>query len=394
MKGGLVSPPDSRNNSPTFPSGSSSTLLFPNISAPHSIDNRQLNVLRVSSSDDQMDGLSSDTVVSVPSTSESPDRQDQAIGRPSLDEADDQMDGLSANTVVSVLSMSESSDRQGPYDCSSVRKAADPLDTSGLLPIDDFPMTLLDNPALEEVEEVDDEMDGPSLKMVASGSLNDKDVVMAEEDLSSDDPMAGLLSKMAVSNDVTLEKMGELSEDHEDEYAPPPDGEDDVPGDEEIEDPPADEEEELPKGVVDEYAPPADGEDDMLADEEDKDLPADEEEELPAIVVKSKKLLSDSSGESEAGTSDLSSDEGSDPSTSQVVDKLNVLKTTNEKSTDSDSDSYSGLVVTPPEPRRSSRKVVSKNKASTASAAPSTSTSGKRKPVIKNVNHILMKASF
>ena len=58
-------------------------------------------------------------------------------------------------------------------------------------------------------------------------------------------------------------------------------------------------------------------------------------------------------------------------------------------------DLYLGSVVTPPEPRRSSRNAVSKNKASTVSAAPSTSTSRKRKPVIKkNVNHILMKASF
>jgi hypothetical protein len=334
MIGGLVSPPDSRNNSPIFPSGSSSTLPFPNSLVPDSIDNRQLNALQVSSSH-SIDCQGRD------------DFADQEIARSSLDAAVDQMDVLLSKAVVSVPSTSESLESQGPSDFET-NMCSSSLDSSRLLPIDDFPMTLSENSVFEEVEEADDEMNGSSSKKVAS--LDHEDVVMTEVDPSLDDPMAGLLSKMVVSNEVTLEK---VVDDHEDEYVPAADEEDDPPADK-------------------------------------------EEEDLPAIVVKSKKMLSDSSGESEVDPSDSSSDEESVSLESQLVDKINVSMKTNQTSTDSDSESYSGSPVIPPEPiepRRSSRNIVSKNKGSAPLATQATSSGRKRKPVIKN-NRIVLKVSF
>jgi hypothetical protein len=255
--------------------------------------------------------------------------------------------------VVSVPSTSESLDRQGPYDsgergmCSSMDLLG--IDSSGLLPIEDFPMNGLEIPA---VGEVDDEMDGSLSKKVVSDSLDHEDVDMAEVDTSLDDP------KKVVPNESTLEKVVNSSEDHEDEYTPAADKDDDPPTDDGAEDPPAD----------------------------------DEEEDLPAIVVKSKKRL-DSSGESEADSSDSSSDNGSKPLIGEPVNESNVLKKKNQTSTDSSSDSDSGTPDIPPELRRSSRHAALKNKLRPPLVPPTTSASRKRKPAMKK-NHILMKASF
>jgi hypothetical protein len=382
MIGGLVSPPDSRNNSPIFPSGSSSTLPFPNSLVPDSIDNRRLNALQVSSSH-SIDCQGRD------------DFADQEIARSSLDAAVDQMDVLLSKAVVSVPSTSESLESQGPSDFET-NVCSSSLDSSRLLPIDDFPMTLSENSAFEEVEEADDEMNGSSSKKVAS--LDHEDVVMTEVDPSLDDPMAG----MVVSNDVTSEKVP-VVDDNEDEYVPAADV------DPSLDDPMAGL---LSKMVVsndvtsekvpvvdddeDEYVPAADEEDDPPADDEEDDPPAyDEEEDLPPVVVKPRKQLSDS-GESEANPSDLSSDEESVSLESQLVDKINNSQKTNQTSADSDSESYSGSPVIPPEPiepRRSSRNIVSKNKGSAPLATQATSSGRKRKPVIKN-NRIVLKVSF
>jgi hypothetical protein len=340
MIGGLVSPPDSQNNSPIFPSGSSSTLPFPNSLVPDSIDNRRLNALQVSSSH-SIDCQGRD------------DFADQEIARSSLDAAVDQMDVLLSKAVVSVPSTSESLESQGPSDFET-NVCSSSLDSSRLLPIDDFPMTLSENSVFEEVEEADDEMNGSSSKKVAS--LDHEDVVMTEVDPSLDDRMAG----MVVSNDVTSEKVP-VVDDNEDEYVPAADEDDDPPADDEEDDPPA----------------------------------YDEEEDLPPVVVKPRKQLSDS-GESEANPSDLSSDEESVSLESQLVDKINNSQKTNQTSADSDSESYSGSPVIPPEPiepRRSSRNIVSKNKGSAPLATQATSSGRKRKPVIKN-NRIILKVSF
>jgi hypothetical protein len=134
VTGGLASPPDSRNNSPTVLSGSNSTLAFTNLPTLHALQQSSSSSLvhqdlQISSSaaDIQMNDLAHE-------------------------EADDKMDG-------SLLMVA-----------------------SGAMDDEDDPMTGVaeQEMGIPAHEEADDQTDGSSLKKVVSGSLEEEDVQTAE----------------------------------------------------------------------------------------------------------------------------------------------------------------------------------------------------------------------
>ena len=166
MTGGLVSPPDTRNNSPTFPSGSSSALPFSNFLATHSIDDRRLNALLEPSSH------------SVEPRCQDPDvSAEKEIRSSAPPEADDQMDGLSSEKVV--LGSMEDEDVSMAEVDKNISPPSEPEIGSSALGVADVEMEGLSSKNVESKKVVS----------VSSGPLEDRDVCMAEvekKNLSSD----------------------------------------------------------------------------------------------------------------------------------------------------------------------------------------------------------------
>ena len=352
MTGGLASPPDTRNNSPTFPSGSSSALPFSNFLATHSIDDRRLNALLEPSSH------------SVEPRCQDPDVSAEKEIRSSVPpEADDQMDGLSSKKVVSAPPEADDKMDGLPHGQDQ----------------DDFAEKEIRSSAPPEA---DDQMDGLSSEKVVLGSMEDEDVSMAEVDKNisppsepeigssalgvADGEMEGLSSKNVESKKVVSVSSGPL-EDRDVCMAEveKKNLSSDSAGDEEGTD----------TVEVKKKNPSSD----LLESEDD----AEYEDDAGEADVESKKAASDSSSDS----SEEEEEEGSettDPLEKQLADKLNVLKMTNQTSMDFDE---------PFEPRRSSRNAVARNKQSPQLVPPPTKSTRKRKVTTKK-NPISMQASF